>query len=101
MIRRGLAMAVITLCVAAAVPAAAGASPQIVAAGLPEQCVVPQLVLKLPVASAQTLLMVLGCRVKVAYQASSLRRGRIVGVVGGLRSWPYRHIVTIVVSSGD
>jgi hypothetical protein len=101
MIRRGFALAAITLCVAAGAAGSAGARPQIVAAGLPEQCVVPQLVLKLPVGSARTLLTALGCRVKVAYQTSSLRRGRIVGVVGGLRSWPYRHVVTIVVSSGD
>jgi hypothetical protein len=101
MIRRGLALAAITLCVAVGAASAAGARPQIVAVGLPEQCVVPQLVLKLPVASAQTLLIALGCKVKVAYQTSSLRRGRVVGVVGGLRSWPYKHLVTIVVSSGD
>jgi hypothetical protein len=101
MIRRRCALALITIFVAAGAASSAAARPQIVAAGLPEQCVVPQLVLKLPVGSAQTLLIALGCKVKVAYQSSSLRRGRVVGVVGGLRSWPYKHLVTIVVSSGD
>ena len=86
-------------------PASAGASatgherPAIVAEGLPAQCVVPN-VSKMSVGAASMLLMQLGCRVRVVYEPSKLRKGRVVGAVGGVSSYPYLHRVTLVVSSG-
>jgi hypothetical protein len=74
-------------------------SATLVFAALPQQCIVPGL-RKAVLASARTLLKELGCRVRVVDQPSSVKKGLVISVRGGVRAYPYQQLVTLLVSSG-
>lgn len=66
---------------------------------LPQKCVVPGL-RKATMATARTLLGELGCRVGFVRQHSSIKKGLVIGVRGGVGTYPYKQLVTVLVSSG-
>ena len=106
--KRSFAATIVVVGLVVVTPSAAGShmrhnasSPAIMAEGLPTQCVVPPELAKMSEASASALLWSLGCRVRLARQPSTIRLGRVIGVVGGVRSYPYHHRVTLLVSSGS
>jgi Domain of unknown function DUF11 len=75
------------------------ASSTLVVAALPQQCIVPAL-RKLSLASARGLLKQLGCTVRVLKQHSSVAKGLVVSVRGGVASYPYHQLITLIVSEG-
>jgi beta-lactam-binding protein with PASTA domain len=101
-----IALAAVTA-IAVIAPAAAGArtggtaaaSPASMVYTAPEQCEVLPVVNK-PFPKARALLAELGCRVHRTLRASTLRRGLVVSIVGGTRSYGFGHTVTLIVSSG-
>ncbi|HWE59967.1 MAG TPA: hypothetical protein VG228_09765 [Solirubrobacteraceae bacterium] len=106
--KRSFAATIVAVGLLVVTPSAAGSrmrhnasSPAIMAEGLPMQCVVPPELAKMSQASASALLWSLGCKVRLASQPSTIRVGRVIGVVGGVRSYPYHHRVTLLVSSGS
>jgi hypothetical protein len=76
------------------------ASASLVVTALPQQCIVPGSLRKLPQNAARTLLTELGCMVHVKRQHSGIAKGLVLGVVGGARAYPYHQLVTLIVSSG-
>jgi hypothetical protein len=74
-------------------------SSTLVVAALPQQCIVPAL-RKLSLASARALLKQLGCTVRDLKQHSSVAKGLVVSVRGGVASYPYHQLVTLIVSEG-
>ncbi|HUY58876.1 MAG TPA: DUF11 domain-containing protein [Solirubrobacteraceae bacterium] len=75
-------------------------SGDVVVAALPQECIVPGSLHKLPQNSARTLLKELGCMVHVVSQHSGIGKGLVLGVRGGARAYPYHQTVTLIVSSG-
>jgi hypothetical protein len=66
---------------------------------LPQKCIVPGL-RKTALAPARTLLKELGCRVGVAHQYSTIKKGLVISTRPGVGTYPYQQKVTLVVSSG-
>jgi beta-lactam-binding protein with PASTA domain len=85
--------------VAHAVRGAAAAAPATMAYSFPQECTVLP-VEKRPFTKARALLAELGCRVRRTEQASSLRKGLVIVVVGGERTYAFGHTVTLIVSGG-
>jgi len=75
------------------------ASSTLVVAALPQQCIVPAL-RKLSLASARALLKQLGCTVRDLKQHSSIANGLVISVRGGVASYRYHQLVTLIVSEG-
>jgi hypothetical protein len=67
---------------------------------LPQECVVPGAMRKLPQALARTLLGELGCNVRVVKKHSTIKKGLLIDVSGGANTYAYKQVVTIFVSSG-
>ncbi len=82
------------------VPGNNSASTTLAVTALPQECIVPGSLRKVPQAAAGTLLTELGCRVHVARQHSGIAKGLVLNVRGGARAYPYHQIVTLDVSSG-
>lgn len=78
---------------------AAAALPASMVYTTPEQCTVLPVANK-PFLKARALLAELGCRVRRTLRASSLRKGLVITVAGGTRSYAFGHTVTLIVSSG-
>ena len=75
------------------------ASATLTVAALPRQCIVPG-VRKMTLASASALLKELGCRVHSVKQHSGIKKGLVISVRGGVATYPYQQLVTLLVSSG-
>jgi hypothetical protein len=64
-----------------------------------QKCIVPTLK-RVMSASARAILGELGCTVKIKTERSSLAKGLVISVEGGVATYPYHQLVMLVVSSG-
>ena len=75
------------------------ASATMAAGTLPDRCLVPGL-RGTRAASDRRLLRELGCRARLVHRHSRRRAGVVIRVRGGVRTYPYGTVVTLIVSSG-